>query len=83
MIVRLSELNIKQHATISKVHHLGQESSTRDSIAIRLITLGFVAGERVEVVTRGLFGGEPILVKVGLSRFALRRNEAERIEVEI
>lgn len=82
-MVRLSELKTKQQATISHVHHLGDASASKDSIATRLVTLGFVAGERVEVITRGLFGGEPILVKVGLSRFALRRNEAERIEVEI
>lgn len=82
-MVRLSDLKTKQQATISHVHHLQSESSSKDSIATRLVTLGFVTGERVEVITKGLFGGEPILVKVGLSRFALRRNEAERIEVEI
>lgn len=82
-MVRLSDLKTKQQATISQVHHLQSDASSKDSIATRLVTLGFVAGERVEVISKGLFGGEPILVKVGLSRFALRRNEAQRIEVEI
>ncbi|KAA8733119.1 ferrous iron transport protein A [Acinetobacter qingfengensis] len=81
--MRLSDLKTKQQATISHVHQLLDGSSSTDNIAKRLRSLGFVTGEHVEVITKGLFGGEPILVKVGLSRFALRRNEAERIEVDI
>lgn len=83
--MRLTELRTKQRATINQVHHLStrEQDSSKDSIAARLMNLGFVPGEQVEIITRGLFGGEPILVKVGFSRFALRRNEAERIEVKV
>ena len=55
----------------------------KDAIATRLTSLGFVTGEKVEVLTRGIFGGEPLLIKIGFTRFALRSNEAERIEVEL
>lgn len=81
--MRLSELKTKQQAKIVQVHHEQSETGQGDSIATRLGTLGFVAGESIEVVTKSLFGGDPILVKVGFTRFALRRNEAERIEIKI
>ena len=47
----------------------------------RLAELGFLRGEPVRVIARGLTGGEPIAVRVGTSTFALRRAEAERIRV--
>jgi ferrous iron transport protein A len=53
-----------------------------DPIAQRLDELGFVPGELVRVVGRGPIGGEPVAVQVGLTRFALRRAEAERVLVE-
>ncbi len=52
-----------------------------DQIARRLRELGFVDGERVEVVASGPFGGDPLLVQVGFTRFALRRSEAARVRV--
>jgi len=52
-----------------------------DQIARRLRELGFVGGERVEVVATGPFGGDPLLVQVGFTRFALRRSEAARVRV--
>lgn len=52
-----------------------------DQIARRLRELGFVGGERVEVVASGPFGGDPLLVQVGFTRFALRRSEAARVRV--
>lgn len=52
-----------------------------DAIARRLRELGFVAGERVEVVAAGPFGADPLLVQIGFTRFALRRAEAARVRV--
>lgn len=49
----------------------------------RLELLGFRVGESLQVLEKGLFGGDPILVQIETSRFALRKNEAERIFVEI
>jgi ferrous iron transport protein A len=50
-----------------------------DPIAARLGDLGFVAGEPVRVVARGPLGGDPLVVQVGYTRFALRRAEAARV----
>jgi len=38
-------------------------------------------GEAVRVVAGGPVGGEPLLVQVGFTRFALRRSEAARIRI--
>lgn len=52
-----------------------------DAIAERLRELGFVAGEPVRVVATGPMGGEPLLVQIGFTRFALRKAEAARVQV--
>ena len=50
-----------------------------DPIARRLRELGFVSGEPVRLVARGPLGGDPLLVQIGFTRFALRRSEAARV----
>ena len=47
----------------------------------RLIELGFVEGADVELLHQGLFGGEPIAVRVAHATIALRRREAMAILV--
>lgn len=54
-----------------------------DAIARRIEDLGFVAGEPVRVIARGLLGGNPLVVQVGYTRFALRREEARRVQVVV
>ena len=49
----------------------------------RLIELGFVEGARVEVLHQGLFGRDPIAVRVNEATVALRRREAAAITTEI
>jgi ferrous iron transport protein A len=49
----------------------------------RLAELGFLPGENVRVVARGVLGGDPIAVRVGTSTFALRGFEAECIQVAV
>jgi ferrous iron transport protein A len=56
-----------------------EDRSEQDPISRRLREIGFVPGEAVKVVGQGLIGREPLLVQVGFTRFALRRNEAERV----
>lgn len=81
--MRLSELKVKQTAIITKVNRtLANNSSQPDLIASRLETLGFVPGTTVQVITKGIFGGDPILIQVGFTRFALRKIEAARIEID-
>ncbi len=55
--------------------------SATDAVARRLRELGFVEGEPVAVVAMAPFGGDPLVVQVGSTRFALRRSEAARVRV--
>ena len=59
-----------------------QSRSPLDSIAQRLLDLGFVVGEQVRCVTVAPFGGDPMLVQIGFTRFALRKAEAARVLIE-
>ena len=47
----------------------------------RLGELGFLSGEPVQLLRRGPGGREPLAVQVGDTLFALRRVEAQCIEV--
>ncbi len=82
--MRLSDLKVNQTAIISKVNRTfdGKIAQT-DLVASRLETLGFVPGTKVQVITKGVFGGDPILIQVGFTRFALRKVEAEKIEISL
>ena len=50
-------------------------------VARRLMELGFVPGERIRMLRRGMQGG-PLAIKVGHSTFALRRFEAALVSVK-
>lgn len=49
----------------------------------RLIELGFVEGADLEVLHQGLFGGDPIAVRVAHTTIGLRRREAMAILVSV
>lgn len=44
--------------------------------------IGFIPGEQVMVMARSLPGGDPLVIRVGASTFALRMVEAACIHVE-
>jgi ferrous iron transport protein A len=47
----------------------------------RLIEIGFAEGARVEILHEGMFGRDPIAVRVNDATIALRRREAMAIHV--
>jgi ferrous iron transport protein A len=53
------------------------------TIVRRLMELGFVPGERIEVIEEQRPGGDPIAVRVGCSIFALRRREAQAVMIRV
>ena len=81
--MRLSALKVKQAAIITKVNRLIDETQQQDLVAIRLESLGFVPGTKIQVITKGIFGGDPILIQIGFTRFALRKVEADKIEIQL
>jgi len=74
----LSELPLHTSAVVESL----QDLHPNDAIARRLRELGFVNGEEVRLVAKGPVGGEPLLVQVGFTRFALRISEAKRVVVD-
>jgi ferrous iron transport protein A len=49
----------------------------------RLMELGFVTGERIEILTEARPGRDPIVVRIGTTTFAMRRREVETVWVEL
>ncbi|PWF45041.1 FeoA family protein [Massilia glaciei] len=64
-------------AHVAHVAHVDHVDLSR-----RLMELGFVPGERIRMLKRGMPGGDPLAVKVGESTFALRRFEAALITID-
>jgi ferrous iron transport protein A len=57
------------------------DAAAPEELARRLAELGFLPGEAVRVVARGLLAREPIAVRIGTGTFALRLFEAACIRV--
>lgn len=66
----------------ARVKKIAARSDQRDDIRGQLEDIGFLPGERVEVLRKGFLGQGPILIRVGSSTFALRESEARMVEVE-
>lgn len=50
-----------------------------DQVTLRLKELGFLPGAVLQVIGFGLFGSDPIAVRINGTKFGLRRAEAEKI----
>ena len=48
----------------------------------QLADIGFLPGERVAVMARGMPGNDPLVVRIGMSTFALRAAEAACVQIE-
>ena len=53
------------------------------TIGRRLIEIGFVAGEAIQIIEEVWPGGDPMAVRVGSTVFALRRREARAVLVQV
>lgn len=74
----LDELPLQQSA-----HVLGvQAPPDIPEWAQWLTEIGFLPGERVQLLARGQPGDEPLVVRIGDSTFALRRAEARCVLIE-
>jgi ferrous iron transport protein A len=51
-------------------------------LAAKLREVGFSEGDEIELITLGPFGGQPLAVRLNRTLVALRRAEADAIEVE-
>ena len=76
--VRLSALHTGCHGTVTA---LGSQQASLSVLERRLLELGFVCGEHVEVLAAAP-GGDPFVVRVGSTTLALRRREVDTVWVE-
>jgi ferrous iron transport protein A len=53
------------------------------TIGRRLIEIGFVPGERIQIIEEVWPGGDPMAVRVGSTVFALRRREARAVLIQV
>jgi ferrous iron transport protein A len=81
--VALSSLRKGESAVVAGVRddHLDVGDEVRSTLAQRLLELGFIPGERLEVIGAIWPGGDPIAVRLGRSMFALRQREAAAVMV--
>ena len=68
-------------ASLSEVPGLDDGNGSGATLLARLRDLGFVSGARCEVIARMWLGGDPLVVRIGGSTFALRREEAVAVRV--
>lgn len=78
--VALSELPLGVHAHVVGLRPT-HDTAEAQELALRLLEIGFMAGEPVRVIAQGHPGREPIAVRIGGTTFALRRFEAEQVLV--
>jgi ferrous iron transport protein A len=84
--IRLSEAMVGDRAVILDV----QVQSTADNHGVegdelqrRLLEFGFVEGAVLEVIHEGVFGRDPIVVRLNEMRIALRRRDAQDVIIEL
>ena len=76
-MMTIDDLLIGQKAKVARLIDADGSSDLSD----RLSEIGFTHGESVAVLARSVPGGDPLVVRVGQSRFALRRIEARCVHV--
>jgi ferrous iron transport protein A len=76
----LGELN---PGSAGKIVSVGTKEDCSADLVRRLLEMGMLEGSRVEVLHQAPFGGDPLAIRVRGSIIALRRNEANHIEVVV
>lgn len=81
--IKLSQARRGDRGVIVQVGDHGHHDEHAHELERRLLELGFVEGARVELLHEGLFGRNPIAMKVDDMRVALRRHEAASLTVRV
>ena len=77
--LRLTDLGIGTRARVVSV--AAPDAATPVELGRRLAELGFLPGEAVRIVAKGLMARAPIAVRIGTGTFALRLFEAACVRV--
>jgi ferrous iron transport protein A len=81
--MRLADLATGAVARVISVssNDLSGPNPSGSDLGRRLAELGFLPGEKLRIVARGLMGREPLAVRIGTGTFALRLFEAACVRV--
>jgi ferrous iron transport protein A len=81
--VALADLTVGERAVVVRLRdaHESLGDEVRSTLAQRLLELGFIPGEPLEIVGGIWPGADPMAVRLGRSLFALRRREAAAVVV--
>jgi ferrous iron transport protein A len=77
----LAKITKGTHAVISAIEADARFGEHDDLVTRRLKELGFLPGTPLQVIGHGLFGADPIAVRINGTKFALRHAEAGKIIV--
>ena len=77
--IKLTDLGVGTRARVVSV--AAPDAATPVELGRRLAELGFLPGEAVRIVAKGLMARAPIAVRIGTGTFALRLFEAACIRV--
>jgi ferrous iron transport protein A len=69
--------------TAGTIVGVGSRLAPLSPLERRLLELGFVSGERIEILTEARPGRDPFVVRVGHTTLALRRQEAQSVWIEL
>lgn len=81
-IIKLSQARRGDRGVIVEVGGHTHHQANGVELEHRLLELGFVEGARVELLHEGLFGRDPIAIRVDDMRVALRRHEAASLTMK-
>lgn len=79
-LITLDSLSAGKGCVVKSLSASADGDHEKKSILRRLMEIGFVPGERIRMLRRGVNGG-PLAIKVGQSTFALRLFEAAMVSV--
>lgn len=67
---------------VNQAYRIKNILNPTDDISLRLMQLGFISGERITLIRKAPLFGEPLLVEVRGSQYAISKSEASLIELE-
>jgi ferrous iron transport protein A len=79
-MTRLGDMKKGAKGIISKIQG---DATHPEGFIQRLLEMGLFEGSSVEVIHEAPFGGDPFAIKVRGTVLALRRHEANAVEVEL
>jgi len=82
-ILKLSQARQGDRGVIVEVGGHRHHDEHEVELERRLLEMGFVEGARVELLHQGLFGRDPIAMRVDDMTVALRRHEAASLTIRL